>query len=558
MNKNILKWLKNKKNYVYYDVANDKFNDYLQRYSDCLIASRIHFSDLEDISCYIINDSGNKINVESLIKTHHNSKFRNFNLKIQEYLYDYISCIDTAKNITNDDNVRNRDIIYKLWEDLREQNYIKNISLSINKMSSIRDTLNGFINIDLPTYFEENYFPINDLKEKLNLSNSEYSGLHEIGVFFPFQFEHDIFENKYYLFEINQIRFSRTNYIFNKLIERYYTGYGINTDKSKKLTTLHDYFIDYSTQYMGNIAYFDPFKNYNKYKKEYEEIRKHISSKKLDFNFFINELFEFLNFIQFHSVMFQQANLMRHLRNYRSKDKQYSLKEFLENKIKEIKNNEYHISDDEIKYILEIHYFLQYIEKFLTVNKNTNLKELEVVKLMDMQDSFLTNAQNCLNSYLRELNKLDSSKLSYLNKYFNGKIKTFEEKYKLKTEHKKIIKKMILDLIFFYSYNNKFEVNEIEIDKIKSANKLESSEAMKLIKENEKEISKMLSKPFNQTMKNLFEKYKKKDINTIIDYNFKEEFIEKYQKDFDCYRKNNLDSEPNNFIKNHIVRLDIV
>lgn len=531
MKKNILKWLKNKKNYVFFDVNNDRFENYINRFANCLISSKIHYSDLEDSSCYLVNNSESIISIKKLKKTHHNSKFRNFNLKIQEFLFDFIFCIYIEKELSSKNAERDKDAIDLLHKVLNAKNYDEKEHLFLSKeMNYIRNILSDFIDIDLSAYFKEDNFSIIDFKERLKLIKKEYFGLSEIGIFFPFQLEHDIFENKYYLFELNQIRFDRKNYLFKKLVENFYNGYEVNTDKSKKLTTLHDYFIDYSTQYIENIAYFDPFKNYNKYEDEYGIIKKYISLKKLDFNLFINELFELLNLIQFYSVTIQQTNLIKRLRTYRSEGKQYSLRQFIEKEIKIIHKNKSNLEDREKNINLEALSLLLKVQDFTKVKVGFNIKEVPFVR--EINDKYLIlRAQYILEEYLFALNGTSIKKLAFFKDCMQEDVKKLIKNYKLKLEHKKTINKMIDDLIFF-------DDNKIERD--------------------EKEIKKILSKPFTNSIEKLFEKYKKKNINTIIDYNFKEEFIKKYQKDFDCYRKKNSESETNNFIKNHIVRFDIV
>lgn len=510
MKKNILKWLKNKKNYVFFDVNNDEFENYINRFANCLISSRIHYSDLEDSSCYLVNDFKNMISMKKLEKTHHNSKFRNFNLKIQEFLFDFIFCIYIEKELSSKNVERDKDAIDLLHKVLNAKNYDEKEHLFLSKeMNYIRNILSDFIDMDLSTCFKEDNFSIIDFKERLKLIKKEYFGLDEIGIFFPFQLEHDIFDNKYYLFELNQIRFERKNYLFKKLVENFYNGYEINTDKSKKLITLHDYFTDYSEEYINNIAYFDPFKNYYKYEKKYEKIKEHISSKKLDFNSFINELFEILNFIQFYSVKIQQINLIKHLRNYRSEGKQYSLRQFIEKQIKIIHKNISNLEDREKDINLEALGILLKVLDFTKVKMGFDIKEVPFVR--EINDKYLIlHAQCILEESLLATNGTPITKLAFFKDSMQEDIKKLIKNYKLKLEHKKIINKMIDDLIFFD--NNKIEKSE-------------------------KEIKKMLSKPFNSSIEKLFEKYKKKNINIIIDNDFKEDFIEKYQKDFDCYRE---------------------
>ena len=99
--------------------------------------------------------------------------------------------------------------------------------------------------------------------------------------------------------------------------------------------------------------------------------------------------------------------------------------------------------------------------------------------------------------------------LQFIYNHHKRKANNIIKKYKLDTTNKKIIYKMILNLIQFY--------NEDKTEK--------------------------LSKPYNQTINKTYTANQHKNIDDIIDFEFQQNFIAQYQIQFNKYMPYQFQSE---------------
>ncbi|MFA6742508.1 MAG: hypothetical protein WC149_06965 [Arcobacteraceae bacterium] len=496
MEEHILNWLKNKLNYIYYDVESDTMNKFNQRLNHNLFLSKVSISDLEASSCYFVQKKYEVIDFKMYNPTHYKNNFLNFNLKFREYLFDFSTILDAEKNISFSGN--DKMYIELLWRVLNENSYDGKIVPINDDMIKVKKTLKQFLDCDFWSIIQNNEFYIDDFRlRELDSIKKIIRSTKEIGIFYPFEFEHDVFENKYYLFEINHLRFFRNNIFFQNIVKNFYDFFDINKDKNNKLFYLSEYFEHTGFQYYKCMAYIDPFKNLDKYKNEYIILEKFLNLKKINFSTFVHELFELLNYIQIAAVKFQHETLINELLSRRSKNRKYTFTELIERKIEEIENINF---SNEKSYILDIHYFLKDISRENKLTKNSKLTDCS--RAEHLVDFFVADAQVYFDRYILELNNNESSSLNYINDQFNIQIRNLVKKYQLQIVHKKIIENMVWDLILFYKDKNKEK----------------------------------LSRPFNSTIQEIYSKNEKIKIDSIINYNFQKEFTQKYSYMFNKYR----------------------
>lgn len=511
----ILEWLSQKRNYVSYKSEKDDLQSYIKKLDVMLIDSRVYHSDLQASECYILQKTSNIIDYFNESTTHYRHNFDNFNIKRNEYIYDKANMNEVTKNFTVEDTVQNRANIYILIKQLKHSLFSKNKFLEKQDKYSYKDIffdLNEDSIIQTEKDIEDNLikndFDFKDFKTRyIDKIKDESRGLEEIGIFYPFVFDHDIFENKYFLFEINHLKFQKYDNNFIDIVNNFYKKYQLNCDKAKEIFTIEQYFLHPGFNYSKNFAYFNPFKNYEKYKTEYEQIRQNIKLKKLNFEDFIFELYEALNLAQFHIVKFQHENLINSLITSRSKDRQFSVKELIDIQIQKIENNKMMILSIEH----EEHYNILRIFKNqptgFRFTKNTEISDIKGFEYVS--EYFKQKGTLILNDFLIILNKDDSSKLQYIFKHYKTKVSVITKKYKLNLANKKVVNEMLLDLVFFYN------------DKSKEK----------------------LSKPFNSRIKEIYKKNQNKDIEKIIDFNFQQKFIQQYSSYFNIYRPAEIKTE---------------
>jgi len=500
----IVEWLNQKHNYANYKSEYDDIMTYHKRISNLLIDARVHFDNLKASDCYIVQNVSNKIDFFYERPVNHRHNYSNFNIRRNEYIYDKVNMREVTKNFTVDDLSQNRSIVLKLLNELQHSYHSKNKFLKKFDQCPYKDI---FFDIDAhsmeqtkndaETRLQENEFDFEDFKSAyIEKIKDESRGLQEIGIFYPFHFDHDIFDNKYFAFEINHLKFQKKDKNFLEIVEKFYKEYEVNCDKSKNIFTLEQYLAHPGFGYFQDFAYFNPFKNYDKFQNEYYQIRKNIALKKLEFKDFVLELFEALNKAQIGIVKFQHENLINALLTKRSIERQYSVQEFINLLIEKMEMGEFQLEG--FDYAIFDAFKKQ--PSSVTYTKNTKIDELEGFKMMP--DRVKQRAQHILNRCLDALNKDDASKLHYIFNYYKNELNIIIKKYKLNLENKHTVYDMLLDLVLFYNDKNKEK----------------------------------LSKPFNSKIEKIYKKNQNKDIEKIIDFEFQTKFMQQYNDYFNMYK----------------------
>jgi hypothetical protein len=509
MRKIILEWLCTKYNYVSYRTNIDNQERFENKLAHMLWRGRVHFSNLHVSDCYIIQNISNKIEFNYESSTHYRHNYQNFNVKRNEYILDKVKMIEASQRFTVENSMQNQRIVIDLLNELKHSYISKNKFLEKFDKYTYKDI---FVNInessleqnikEIKTFLQENEFNFKDFKsDYIDKIKDETIGLKEVGIFYPFVLNHDIFKNSHFLFEINHLKFKRRTKHFFDIVENFYKKYEINHCLLKELFTLDDYFNYPDIEDIDCFAYFDPFKHLAKYELKYKPIRENILKYKLDFQNFIFELFDFFNKAQIEIVRFQHLNLVDALIAARTQDRRYSVEELIKLQIKRVENDELPLlQGDELKFYYFVLLALENQSPGFRFTKNTKIDDLQNFEEMTIQEKQI--AQSILNDFLNVLNKDDSSKLQYIYNEYKNQINIMMKKYKLSPSNKKIIYDMLLDLIYFYND-----------------------------KDNEK-----LSRPFNSTIAKIYQKNQNKDISKLIDINFKEKFKKQYRHYFDVYK----------------------
>jgi hypothetical protein len=511
----IIDWLKTKKNYWYYESEQDEQKISDERLADMLFSSRVHFGDLSASLSYITVKKDNNFDIQIEAPSHHKYNFENFNIKRNEYVYDKIKMKDFSKYFTTDDVVRNRAIVLSMLFELKHSYKTINKFLVANDRYTYKDiffdtdekSVDSFID-DAKDCLINNSFSMNEFKvDYIDKIKNENRSLQAIGIFYPFKIDHNIFDDTYHLFEINHLRFLKQKNNFKNTVRNFYKKYACNSDRLADILKLENFFAHPGLQYLKHFAYFDPFKNFNKYEIEYKQIKKTIENNKKEYKEFIFELFEFLNEAQVVVVKFQHENLIDSMVTNRSKNRQYSVRELADiqlNKLYEGKLPLYGMDFIFYKSILES-FTKQPVEfRFTKETKIAEMKGYEVYPEYVKQ-----NAQLVLDDFLLVLNKDDTSNLNYIYEYCMEKASRIFTKYGLKKDEKQIIHNMVLDLIFFYNDSNKEK----------------------------------LSKPYNSTIEKIYFESQHLNIDHIVDFDFQKKFIKEHCQEFEKYMPMEIKTE---------------
>jgi len=506
----IIDWLKDKQNYVSYNLETDDAFQFENELAKMYSAARVHHHDLEKSKCYTIEHINSIVQYKTHHTTHYRYNFKNFNLPIVENILDKAKIFEGSKKFSHIKTPTNQYLIIDYLNELKKSYEIKKQHV---KKSIYQDMFFDLKEQDIEQMMNDIFSQKSDLKmfhefiehyEERFKNKGNYSP--EVGIFFPFVIEHDIFENKHFIFEVNPVKFMRHDNAFFDIVENFYKGYGVNSYAKQDPLLLSQYFIHPGLRYLKEYAYFDPFKNYEKYEKKYKEIQKNENINKLGFKNFIFELFELLNLAQINVIKFQHENLIDAIFTYRTKGRQKSIRELIKSEIETMKTQQL--------YEKSFNHFEHYTILLALLNNQPNDKAItnktraEKMKLFKNAPEYLKNkAQLILDNYCDILNKDNTSKLQYIYNYYKNKINTITEKYRLNVENKEVIDNMLLDLIYFY--------------KDKSKEKL--------------------SRPFNTTIDTIYNKYQKRDVDNIIDFDFQTKFIQKYSLVFDRHRPLVLD-----------------
>jgi hypothetical protein len=462
-------------------------------------------ADLHATDCYIITNNYDKV-IFKLEKPKARSKvFKEFNIKRNEYIYDKVKLKEIANNFTNNDNTRNRAIILEFLQELKHAYSSNNTFISKFDEYSYK---NIFFDIkptevlDFIKYvkdsFTDNEADLASFNKYVDMIKKSNRDLREIGIFYPFELNNDIFSENYYPYEINHIRFQKNHEYFIDKVRSYYKKYGVNSNKSKPIFTLEKYFTYAGFTFHPSVAYFNPIVNLAKYETEYAKLKKHIEAKSLDFSNFIYELFDILNKAQFGVVKFQHENIINEIVTH-NKGRQFSIKKMSELQLEKLQNHELGLSGIAYQeYAAIMHAFIHQDSSF-RFTKNTKIGDIKGTNFWtpDIKER----AQMCLDDFFMTQNKHKDSTLQFIYNQYENDILQIVKKYKINKKEKEILLAMLMDLIYFYKVKNE-----------------------------------KLSNPYNMTMSKTYKKYLHQDIKTLLDFNFQGEFIQKYKQEFDKYK----------------------
>lgn len=503
MRRIIVDWLKTKQNYCYYQAGIDDLPIFQNRLADLLSSGRVHFSDLRACDCYIIENNTDHISLHLQHTTHAKHTFENFNIKCNEYVYDKVKVKEASKNFTEEDSIRNRNIFIDLLNELKQSHRSNNKFVEQLDGYSYKDifaqydknSIEQFLK-DADSSLKRNEFSIDDLKEYIGRIQDLSRGLKEIGIFYPFKMDHDIFTKGHYLFEINHLKFRKKDNDFVNLVTNFYQKYGFNSHLYQEVFTLEQFFAYPGNEYVPHFAYFDPYKNYKKYQKSYKEIKLTMLNDDNSFKEFIFELFELLNQAQIGIVKFQHENLIDAIHTTRSESTQYSVRQLVDILMKRLEANY------DLLYMPREYAMLHFIKSLpagILIGKNVKIKDLQETK--NWSEEYKQNTQFILDELLNVLNKDSSSRLEYIVDHYKSKVFKLTKKYHL-NEYKSDLYNMLLDLAYFYTDMNQEK----------------------------------LVRPYNSTLKKIYSKNQHRTIEDIVDFDFQEKFIQIYRERFERYQ----------------------
>ena len=471
MEKLIFNWLKKNSNCVYFNAKDClKFNA-SKIFDDCLISSSMTISNVVPHFCYIFFKVNDKISYKK-IEPNENNKHNFYdefiaNIKDAIFRYQYI---EQLLQIMNDKfSFISADMLINVYECYK---FLNNQFKFSTQITSVDDE---YINILFDSFKKGHIDNISQLDEFLTKIN-EYKQLDELLIFFPFKYDHNILNDEFYLFEINNIKYNRKNTDLKKLTTDFYNEYHLNRENY----TLDDLF---GNNYKYKFSYFDPIIHFKKYQLQYKSFKELLELKHLNFDNFLYDLFDILNDIQFDVVKFQHENLIGSLNTFRSNERlSLSSKELIENLKLELYNHPYKKLNSDYFAILNfiIEKILHQIDSGLEFTKKSTPKDFGFLKIdkkpfnehlkqhLEYQNLLYTEAEKIFD-YLKEIRNSDNkSDLEFILNESKITINIFLEKYSLSNKNKQTIHDMILDLILFYDdpkyslkkpYNNTLLVN---------------------------------------------------------------------------------------------------
>ena len=516
----VKRYLENKVNYIYFEKEKILVSDIHKQLSNLAMQSKLATKDLSASDCYIIYKyAANKIKFKKLIHKK-NSTYKTFNSNINKLLlsivekdnvsnnnYDLNMAIYLLLNALSQELINQSDIFDLFFDEKSEKDNLtseKNRDNSsekdnreeypeLNKILKISDISTHISDLKNPEKYKFDIISNTTCREEfaeeyIRQIRNEITKIEYFAIFYPCEFKHDFFANKYYEVEISPIKFKKKKDDIYKFVSNFYNDMEINTNLQEDIYSLKDYFK--IPRFNSDICYFNPFENIEKFQDSYAKIKNDLLKNKKDFNEFINKLLTFLDTIQFMTISIQFANLLTNMTVKRTKsdNRKKSIREYIKEKLKA--NN---LDEDKLFYQM-----LDEQNPKLIYNKNTDLKKL------DLKNYPNVNHEEILQKYTQILQNLNLDETSTLKYDYSKFIIMFDNDFadfQLSKTSKLVVYKMIYDLITFY-------------------------------KDNEK-----LSTPFNSTIKKIFDKYEKKSLTELIDEGNITNFIKKYENEFNKYRR---------------------
>jgi|GEM_PF-3483486 len=517
----ILTWLKNRKNYISFQNSN-VLGNCRNQLKNLLIASRIHHDDLEASEYYFIerkNILNQKIlEVNRQFPNNHQYKFKNYNMPINQYLHYFehmkilARCFDSFDLHTKIFNIKL--ILIRVRKELKQKNrIIKEKILKYNDIFPFNPTTQPSVKKPEDKNIILQY--IKQIRKNLKAGECDFGyfkdkyidfmakttdNIEEVGVFYPFKLDNDIFENRFYLLEFNPIRFTRQNNVnFIKIVRDFYKKYKINHPGSMENLTLEEYFTTPGDIYEESFAYFNPFKFVRKYSQEFQYLIDYVKNNGINHKLFYFDFFNFLNQTQYKSVVTQHENLLRNINLYRSKNRQISPKEFLSRTIKDLTEmlfgdeyKKYNFTEDKLQYLHgHRRMLIIFEEKYNKLSKKP--KDIVIDDLFPADNPLYETFRLFGNEVLSEIKEYLGTNQLTLQDMLEAYIlesKTITDNYSLDKKCEKLILDAIYDIILFYG-------------------------------DREKE---KMSKYFNNTINNLYVKYQKTNLKNIINVDYAKEF----------------------------------
>lgn len=215
-------YLEQKLNYLYFEKGKTTLINYYEREKELIMLSKLSVKHLAASDCYIVYKYNNKELKFRKLNCKKDSTYTTFNLNINKLL---LSIIEKDYLVNNSDNLAMN--IYKLLNELTQE---------------LKNTSNIF-----DVFFEEEKEENHDIKEMLRISNiKEYisdltdpqkyrfdilsdelskkefyeryirnmiNKIEYLGIFYPCQFKHNFFANKYYEMDLSPIMLAPETFV---------------------------------------------------------------------------------------------------------------------------------------------------------------------------------------------------------------------------------------------------------------------------------------------------------------------------------------------------------
>lgn len=387
-------WLKNKKNYIYYNIKEEhSYEKFYIRMIQIFLESLMHTDDHDPAPFYILTKSKKEkeasLKKESFKRGKNTGKSLNqqFYRTIQE-LVDKVHLLNHGKSFTKHDKIN---MFYKHIGNFQDEVFKQKIYSQYDYINYRH--INGELSeIDVEQIDEFLDRIFQELKRPLNygeITNLEYKEIEEIALYYPVQYTHNIFDGKHYLFEINPYKFKQItseqkiqHFLFQYFNIDYLANKEIFHNAYEEMINLH-----HGVLYDRAVSYFNPYKllepSYEVDLSPFTDWLESNNKTKNCTDAFYTSLLETLNEITFHTVKAQFESLLNSIlmKEYNSKNilkKDFVEFLYLENKKKFNKaETEFSVLEEKIFSILgEINEF--YKGNSMTKNNKITAEDLNL------------------------------------------------------------------------------------------------------------------------------------------------------------------------------------
>lgn len=313
-------WLKNKKNYIYYNIKEEhSYEKFYIRMIQIFLESLIHTNDHNPAPFYIFIKNKREEEVSTREESYKRGKNTGKSLNQQFYrtiqeLVDKVHLLNHEKSFTKHDKIN---MFYKHIGNFKDEVF-KQKNYSQYDYGDYRHTNSTLSQIDIEQVDEFLNKIFQEFNRPLNygeVTNLEYKEIEEIALYYPVQYMYNIFDDKHYLFEINPYKFKKItserkiqHFLFQYFNIDYLANKEIFHNAYEEMMNLH-----HGVLYDKAVAYFNPHKLLDpSYKDDLCPLTEYLQTnkKKNDSDAFYTSLFETLNEITFHVVKVQQECLL--------------------------------------------------------------------------------------------------------------------------------------------------------------------------------------------------------------------------------------------------------